>query len=171
MMADDIDLLTADGLSAQKAVIGSMLIDDRCVGAVLAKLAPEDFSDGPCRNTYRAIKAQFLAGRPIDPVLIQEQVGGGEPWARWAAELMQETPTAANVEYYADVVRQRINPAVGTVEHVDDVTCVLHTGADTVETLAVHLGLLGADFRVTGPPELLNHLGVLADRYRAASDV
>lgn len=107
MMADNIDLLTADGLSAQKAVIGSMLIDDRCVGAVLAKLAPEDFSDGPCRNTYRAIKAQFLAGRPIDPVLIQEQVGGGEPWARWAAELMQETPTAANVEYYADVVRQR----------------------------------------------------------------
>ena len=39
MMADDIDLLAADGLSAQKAVIGSMLIDDRCVGAVLANPA------------------------------------------------------------------------------------------------------------------------------------
>lgn len=106
-MADDIDLLTADGLSAQKAVIGSMLIDDRCVGAVLAKLAPEDFSDGPCRNTFRAIKAQFLAGLPVDPVLIQEKVGGGESWAKWAAEMMVDTPTAANVEHYADIVRQR----------------------------------------------------------------
>ena len=106
-MADDIDLLTADGLSAQKAVIGSMLIDDRCVGAVLAKLAPEDFSDGPCRNTFRAIKEQFLAGLPVDPVLIQEKVGGGESWAKWAAEMMVDTPTAANVEHYADIVRQR----------------------------------------------------------------
>ena len=106
-MADDIDLLTADGLSAQKAVIGSMLIDDRGVGAVLAKLAPEDFSDGPCRNTFRAIKAQFLAGLPVDPVLIQEKMGGGESWAKWAAEMMVDTPTAANVEHYADIVRQR----------------------------------------------------------------
>lgn len=106
-MADDMDFLATDGLTYQKAVIGSMLIDDRCVGAVMSILTPEDFSDGPCRNTFRAIKAQFLAGLPIDPVLIQEKVGGGEPWARWAAELMTETPTAANAEYYAGIVRER----------------------------------------------------------------
>ena len=69
----------------------------------------------------------------------------------------------------AGVVADRINPAVGTVEAVDDHTCVLHTGADTVETLAVYLGLLGADFNVTEPPELLAHLRVLADRYARAT--
>ncbi|SEG95231.1 hypothetical protein SAMN05444920_1092 [Nonomuraea solani] len=41
----------------------------------------------------------------------------------------------------------------------------LHTGADTVETLGVHLGLLGSEFDVTGPPELLAHLRRLAGRY------
>jgi hypothetical protein len=45
-------------------------------------------------------------------------------------------------------------PAVGVVEAVDGGRCVLHTGADTVETLAVYLGLLDADFTVDGPPEL-----------------
>ena len=42
---------------------------------------------------------------------------------------------------------------------------MLHTGADSVETLAVHLGLLDTDFTVTDPPELVAHLRVLADRY------
>ncbi|WP_165977473.1 helix-turn-helix transcriptional regulator [Nonomuraea diastatica] len=65
----------------------------------------------------------------------------------------------------AEVIADRIGPAAGTVERLDERTCVLHTGADTVETLAVHLGLLGADFDVTGPPELLTHLHRLAHRY------
>ncbi|MEV1178714.1 DNA-binding transcriptional regulator, partial [Nonomuraea sp. NPDC049784] len=64
-----------------------------------------------------------------------------------------------------EVIADRIGPAAGTVERLDDRTCVLHTGADTVETLAVHLGLLGADFDVTGPPELLTHLRRLVHRY------
>ncbi|MEV4182222.1 YafY family protein [Streptosporangium canum] len=65
----------------------------------------------------------------------------------------------------AEVIADRIGPAAGTVERLDDRTCVLHTGADTVETLAVHLGLLGADFDVSGPPELLTQLHRLAHRY------
>lgn len=52
----------------------------------------------------------------------------------------------------ATVVAERINPAVGVVEAVDDRTCVLNTGADSVQTLAVYLGLLGVDFDVTEPP-------------------
>ncbi|WP_433345214.1 helix-turn-helix transcriptional regulator [Microtetraspora malaysiensis] len=69
----------------------------------------------------------------------------------------------------AQVVADRISAAVGTVEAVDADTCVLHTGADTVETLAVHLGLLNADFVVTEPPELVAHLRTLAVRYAAST--
>jgi predicted DNA-binding transcriptional regulator YafY len=71
----------------------------------------------------------------------------------------------------AATIAERITPAVGTVEAVDEHTCVLDTGADTVETLAVHLGLLGADFTVDGPPELVAHLRELSARYgRAVMD-
>ncbi|MBC6459660.1 helix-turn-helix transcriptional regulator [Actinomadura sp. HBU206391] len=69
----------------------------------------------------------------------------------------------------AEVVADRISAAVGTVEAIDADTCVLHTGADTVETLAVYLGMLNADFHVTEPPELVAHLRTLAARYAAAT--
>ena len=49
-------------------------------------------------------------------------------------------------------VLSRINPTVGVVEAIDDHTCVLVTGADTVETVAVYIGMLGLDFTVTEPP-------------------
>jgi predicted DNA-binding transcriptional regulator YafY len=70
----------------------------------------------------------------------------------------------------ADVVAARINPAVGTVEAIDEHACVLHTGADTLDSLAVHIGLLGLDFTVTEPPELVALLRTLSDRYRQAVD-
>jgi predicted DNA-binding transcriptional regulator YafY len=68
-----------------------------------------------------------------------------------------------------DVVT-RVNPAVGMVTAVDDATCVLDTGADTIESLAVHIGLLGYDFEVRNPPELVAHLRMLAERYLRATD-
>ena len=45
---------------------------------------------------------------------------------------------------------------------------VLVTGADSVETVAVWIGMLGLDFHVTEPPELVAHLATLATRYAAA---
>jgi predicted DNA-binding transcriptional regulator YafY len=68
----------------------------------------------------------------------------------------------------AEEVRRRIPAAAGVVEAADEETCVLETGADTLETLAVYLGMLGADFKVDTPPELVAHLRDLADRYRRA---
>jgi hypothetical protein len=69
----------------------------------------------------------------------------------------------------AEVVTERINPAVGVVEALDERTCVLDTGADSITTLAVYLGMLDADFEVTSPPELVTYLRVLSDRYARAA--
>ncbi|MCY0944341.1 helix-turn-helix transcriptional regulator [Streptomyces antarcticus] len=65
----------------------------------------------------------------------------------------------------AAAVLERVNPAVGVVEPVDAGTCVLETGADSLDSIAVHLGMLGYEFTVTGPPELVAHLEELAGRY------
>lgn len=69
----------------------------------------------------------------------------------------------------ADVVLARINAAVGTVEALDENTSVLHTGSDSLEDMAVRLGLLNMDFTVSEPPELVDYLRTLADRYRRAT--
>lgn len=69
----------------------------------------------------------------------------------------------------AEEVLRRINPTVGVVESVDAETCVLVTGADSFEIMAVYIGMLGLDFRVTEPPPLVQHLAVLGERYRRAA--
>jgi predicted DNA-binding transcriptional regulator YafY len=69
----------------------------------------------------------------------------------------------------AEVVVERIGPAVGTVEAVDEHTCELVAGADTLETIAVYIGLLGIDFTVSEPPELIEKLRELAARYEPAT--
>jgi predicted DNA-binding transcriptional regulator YafY len=69
----------------------------------------------------------------------------------------------------ADEVLARINPAVGVVEALDDGTCMLVTGADSYEVMAVYIGMLGMDFRVTSPPELVAHVDALGERYARAT--
>jgi predicted DNA-binding transcriptional regulator YafY len=65
----------------------------------------------------------------------------------------------------AEDVLARINATVGVVESLDDHTCVLVTGADSLETIAVYIGMLGLDFTVSEPAELVDHLAVLGQRY------
>ncbi|ASF11816.1 putative DeoR family transcriptional regulator [Nocardia brasiliensis NBRC 14402] len=68
----------------------------------------------------------------------------------------------------AETVIARINPAVGVVEAVDEHSCVLLTGADALETIAIYLSMLMMDFRVEDPPELVAHIRTLARRYTEA---
>ena len=70
----------------------------------------------------------------------------------------------------AEEVLARINPAVGVVEPVDDHECVLVTGADSYEVIAVYIGMLGMDFRIDAPAELAERVRELGDRYRRAVD-
>jgi predicted DNA-binding transcriptional regulator YafY len=68
----------------------------------------------------------------------------------------------------ASEVAARINPAVGIVEPIDDESCVLITGADSLATMAVYVGLLDMDIRVDEPPELVERMKVLSRRYGEA---
>jgi predicted DNA-binding transcriptional regulator YafY len=72
------------------------------------------------------------------------------------------------VDAPAETVLARINPAVGVVEAIDASTSVLVTGADTLETVAAFVGMLGMDFTVESPAELRPLLRVLAERYARA---
>lgn len=69
----------------------------------------------------------------------------------------------------AEAVLARINPAVGVVEPVDDTHCILVTGADSLDTLAVYAGMLMMDFTVESPPDLIPRLRLLSERYARAA--
>ena len=92
---------------AELSVIGSMLIDDKCVPVVLAKLEAEDFIDPTCRNFFTAIRALAQEGMPVDPVTVMDKLKSETAYVQWAREVMDLTPTAANVEAYIPMVRER----------------------------------------------------------------
>jgi predicted DNA-binding transcriptional regulator YafY len=73
------------------------------------------------------------------------------------------------VQSSAGELAARFGPWLGTITAVDDASCILETGADNLEMLAGYLGLLGADFSVSEPPELVAAIRDLAARYAAAA--
>ncbi|MQA13395.1 MAG: WYL domain-containing protein [Pseudonocardiaceae bacterium] len=68
-----------------------------------------------------------------------------------------------------EVIAERLPPAAGLLEALDENSCLLDTGADSLEMLAGYLGMLSVDFDVTEPPELVEQVRTLADRYRRAT--
>jgi predicted DNA-binding transcriptional regulator YafY len=69
----------------------------------------------------------------------------------------------------ADEVASRAPAYWGSVEPVDERTCVYRTGDDDLGWLAVRIAMLGVDFEVREPPELIEHLRVLASRLTRAT--
>ncbi|WP_166347298.1 helix-turn-helix transcriptional regulator [Phytoactinopolyspora limicola] len=66
-------------------------------------------------------------------------------------------------------MRARLPAAVGTLEEIDASTCLLRSGNDSLDELAVHIGMAGVDFEVLEPPELIDHVRTLAERYSRAT--
>lgn len=68
----------------------------------------------------------------------------------------------------ATTIAERV-PHEIVIEPLDDNMCLVHARSNSVETLAVYLGLLDADFTVTEPPELVSQLEKLASRFAEAA--
>lgn len=71
------------------------------------------------------------------------------------------------VQAPAAVITERVPRGV-VVEPVDSETCVVYATSNTIEMLALYLGMLDADFTVTEPPELLARLNKLSERFSGA---
>jgi replicative DNA helicase len=99
-------------LDAETSVLGAILLDPTAITRVLDQLSPEDFYRENNGQVFRAAQNLFREGEPIDNVTLAaelaklgvlERVGG-----RAHLALLQESvPTAANVEHYARIVKDK----------------------------------------------------------------
>lgn len=98
-----------DTLSAQVAVLGSMLISHELVGEVLSKVRDRDFISPKCRMVFQAIRHVFTQGERPDPVLVVNRLGGtpADGWGQYVHELMELTPTAQNIWEYVPVMQEQ----------------------------------------------------------------
>ncbi|MEV4234611.1 MULTISPECIES: YafY family protein [unclassified Nocardia] len=79
---------------------------------------------------------------------------------------------AARVTLYvpAKVAAERIAPTVGVIEAIDDRSCLLRTGSNSLDELAVYIATFGFACRIHEPPELIAHVRELTNRLAAAID-
>ena len=81
---------------------------------------------------------------------------------RYQARILFRAPLAE--------VAERTSPAAGRLEAAGPDTCVLHTGSNSLDELALYVGLKGFDFEVLDPPELIGVLRSLSGRlFRGAT--
>lgn len=111
-MDDILNRQVPQSLEAEQAVLGSMLIDSRCVGDVIGILRPEDFFLAQNRDIFETIYTMFNFSQPIDPVTVLDKLKERGAFdeaqtANYLAQLMEITPTAANVKQYASIVRDK----------------------------------------------------------------
>ncbi|MBQ1236253.1 MAG: replicative DNA helicase, partial [Oscillospiraceae bacterium] len=129
---------TPHSVPAEQAVIGSMLIDPRCVPEVLEVLKADEFYVKLNRDIYETVFGMFAYGHTIDPVTVLDQmkVRGvyEDNCETYIAELMRVTPTAANVLEYAAIVRDRaLLRRLG--EAADEINNMVYEGAGEADTM------------------------------------
>lgn len=97
---------------AEVAVLGGMLIDGDAAAKALEVLDDTMFYRESHRRICKAMMALFQAGNVIDPQTLgswledrdELERTGGMPYI---SELLDAVPTAANIEYHAEIVRNR----------------------------------------------------------------
>ena len=120
-------------LEAEQAVLGSILIDSRCLTDVIGILRPEDFYLKQNREIYETIYTMFNFSQTIDPVTVLDkmrELGVHHDNSRdYILQLMEITPTAANAVRYANIVRDK-----AMLRGLAD------AGSDIVETVYAQVG-------------------------------
>ncbi len=123
---------------AEQAVLGSMLIDADCVKDVMDQLQPEDFYLRQNREIFETIYSMFLYSKPIDGVTVageMEKNGLYTDQTRpYLLQLMEVTPTSANVLEYVRMVREKsLMRSVATA--ASEITALVQEGGTAGDVL------------------------------------
>lgn len=97
---------------AEQAVLGSMLIDSRCIPEVVETLRGDEFYLKQNREIYETMYSMFGFSEVIDPVTVLDKLKVNGIYTEgvtreYVMQLMEVTPTAANVAEYAAIVKDK----------------------------------------------------------------
>ncbi len=104
--------LPPHSLEAEQSVLGGLLLDNERWDSVCERVVVKDFYSRPHRLIFADMQRLLEASRPLDLITLFESletrnelddVGG----FAYLAELSKNTPSAANINAYADIVRER----------------------------------------------------------------
>lgn len=108
----------------------------------------------------RSTGQRFTLADPPDAAAFVARSVSSAPY-RYQARVRVQAP--------ATVVAERVPVGAATIEPVDEATCVLAAGSDSLDAMAVHLAMLDLDFVILEPAELADRVRALATRLSRAA--
>ena len=99
-------------LEAEQSVLGGLLLDNETWDRVGERVVAQDFYSRSHRITFETIAALIELGNPVDLITLSEALENEQRLEdaggfAYLAEMMKNTPSAANITAYADIVRER----------------------------------------------------------------
>tara|TARA_B100000965_G_scaffold115735_1_gene95508 strand:+ start:224 stop:1615 length:1392 start_codon:yes stop_codon:yes gene_type:complete len=97
---------------AEKAVLGGLMLETERFDSVILKISDQDFHGKDHQLIFESMGELINENKPLDPLTVSEKldsknllnkIGGKD----YLIALATETPTAANLEAYAEIIRQR----------------------------------------------------------------
>ena len=165
-------------LEGEQAVLGSMLIDADCVKDVMDKLRPSDFYLRQNREIFETIYSMFTYAKPIDGITVCEEMQKAGTYDEnttrsYLAQLMEITPTSANVMEYAAIVRDKALLR-GVAQAAAEITAMVQEGVGEASEIleaaeqkvyAVRRGQSAQDMVPLRQvlPEVLDRLGEMSE--------
>ena len=126
----------------------------------------------PSRVAWRTFRVDRVAGPTSAGTRFKPRTIPGGDAARYVARNLSTAPHryVTRVVYHApaEEVRSRIPRGFGDVTPAGDGTCELRTSDDDLGWLAMRIGMVGVDFTIDGPPELVEHFATLGRRFAEA---
>ena len=104
--------LPPHSIEAEQAVIGGLLLDNRAWEKIADRIHEKDFYRHDHRMIFRAIGSLESKSQPFDVVTLSESLAQNEELEdagglAYLGRLAKDTPSAANIVAYADIVRER----------------------------------------------------------------
>ena len=124
---------------AERSVIGAMILDQEAIGAAMELISGEDFYQKQFQVLFEAMTELYNEGKAVDLVTIQNRLKekGAPPEIsslEYVGDLMNATPTSANVRSYAQIVADKAQLR-RLIRVNEDITNTCYAGQEKVDVI------------------------------------
>lgn len=164
-MEDLLGRQAPHSLEAEQSVLGSMLIDSRCINDVIGAVRAEDFYLQTNRDIFETIYEMFSYSQVIDPVTVLDKmrergVYDEQTSTKYIMQLMEITPTAANAKQYAQIVHDK-GLLRNLSEAASDIVNTVYEGVGTAQDMLEAAEKKIYALRRGNTNESLEHVGTI----------
>ena len=163
-----MEKLPPQNIEAEVAILGSMLIEEEAIAKAIEIIDEDTFYKEAHRIIYNAIIELFSKNSAVDIVTLTEELkkkgrldeAGG---VSYITSLTASIPTAANIEYYARIVREKgtlrqlINNATGIVQDCYESTSEVDKLLDRAERLIFEITSKKVDQKSVLLKDIIKH--------------